>query len=71
MNLTARKVEYEVTEAGVPVSMPVTAGVPTSHQSNLTYQDGFDSDYSDGVIGPSFDAVMDQLADNDKQFDDV
>ena len=51
--------------------MPITTGVPTSHQSNLTYQDGYDSDYSDGVIGPFFDAVDDQLADDDKQFDEV
>jgi hypothetical protein len=64
-------VECEVTEAGVSISVPVTTGVPTCHQSNLTYQDGYDSDFSDGVIGPFFDAVMDQLADNDKQFDDV
>jgi hypothetical protein len=64
-------VEYEITEAGVAVSVPVILGVPTSHQSNLTYQDGYNSDYSDCVIGPFFDAVDDQLVDDNKQFDEV
>jgi hypothetical protein len=71
MNFSAMKVEYEVTETGVAVSLPVTTWIPTSHQSNLTYQDGYDSDYSDGVIGPFFDAVDDHLADDDEQCDDV
>jgi hypothetical protein len=52
INVSARRVEYEVTKAGVAVSLSATTGVPTSHQSNLTYHDVYDSDYSDGVIGP-------------------
>jgi hypothetical protein len=44
INLSARKVEYEITEAGVAVSVPVTTGVPTSHKKKFTYQDGYDSD---------------------------
>ncbi len=71
MNVSARRVEYEVTKAGIAVSVPATTGVPLSHQSNLTYQDGYNSDYSYGVIGPLFDAVDDLLADDDEQFDEV
>jgi hypothetical protein len=50
MKLSARRVEYKNTEADVAVSVPVTTGVPATHQRNLTYQDGYDSEYSDGVI---------------------
>jgi len=71
ISVSAKRVEYNVTEAGVTVSVPVTTMVQRSHQSNMTYQDGYDSDYSDGVIGPFYDVVADQLADDDEQFDDV
>ncbi len=70
MNVSARRVEYDVTEADVAVSVPATAEVPPSHQRNLTYQDGYDSDYSDLVVGPFFDAADGQFADDNEQFDE-
>jgi hypothetical protein len=54
MNLSPRRVDNEVTKTVVAVSVPVKTGVPASYQSNLTYQDSYDSDYSDGVTGPCF-----------------
>lgn len=45
--------------------------IPQYQQSQLTYQDGYDSDYSDGMIGPFFDAVDDQVADDDEIFDEA
>jgi hypothetical protein len=37
ISVSARRVEYDVTEVGVTVSVPVTTMVPRSHQSNMTY----------------------------------
>ncbi len=65
------RVAYETTGTGVVVSIPIATQLPQYQQSQLTYQDGYDSDYSDGMIGPFFDAVDDQVADDDEIFDEA
>jgi hypothetical protein len=46
------RVAYETTGTGVVVSIPITTQLPQYQQSQLTYQDGYNSDYSNGMIGP-------------------
>lgn len=65
------RVAYETTGTGVVVSIPITTQLPQYQQSQLTYQDGYDSDYSNSMIGPFFDAVDDQVADDDEIFDEA
>ena len=67
-NVSARRVEYEVSDTGVVLSVPISSQLPYSNNNNeQTYQDGYDSD---GEIGPFFDAVAFQLDDEDEVFDE-
>jgi hypothetical protein len=63
--VSARTVEYDATDTGVMLSIPVTSKIPHAVNNNGTYHDGYDSD---GEIGPLFDAVAAQADGNDKGF---
>ena len=65
--VSARRVEYDVTEDGVVLSIPVTSEIPYSKNNNGTHDDGYDSD---GLVGPFFDAVLNQNDDDDEMYDE-
>jgi hypothetical protein len=67
-NISIRRVEYDVTDAGVVLSMPVTTQIPNlGNSNNGTYHEGYDSD---GELGPFFDAVANQKDDDDEDYDE-
>jgi hypothetical protein len=52
----------------VVLSIPIASQIPCSNNNNEnTYEDGYDSD---GLIGPLFDAVMNQNEDDDEMYDE-
>ena len=62
--VSSRQVEYDMNAEGVALSMPVTAQMHTSSNSNqLTYYDGYDSD---GKVGPFYDVVVNELDSEDE-----
>jgi hypothetical protein len=64
-SVSARRVEYDVTDDGVVISVPVTSDIPNSNNNNGTYEDGYDSD---GQLGPFYDAVLNEKDDDDEEF---
>jgi hypothetical protein len=66
-SVSARRVEYDVTDDGVALSVPVTSQMPYSNNNTSTYEDGYDSD---GQLGPFYDAVAHQKDDDDEEFDE-
>jgi hypothetical protein len=66
--LSAMRVEYDVTDTGIMLSVPVTSEIPYAKNNNCnTYQEGYDSD---GEVGPFFDAIANQKDDDDEEFDE-
>jgi hypothetical protein len=64
-SVSARRVEYDVTDDGVVISVPVTSDIPYSNNNNGTYEDGYDSN---GQLGPFYDAVCNEKDDDDEEF---
>ncbi len=68
-SFSARRVEYDVTEDGVVLSVTIASQLLYSNNSNnQTYQEGYDSD---AEIGPFLDAVRQQRSNNDEIFNNV
>lgn len=62
------RVEYDITDTGIMLSVPVTSEIPYAKNNNSnTYQEGYDSD---GDVGPFFDAIVNQKDDEDEEFDE-
>ena len=52
--MSVGRVNFDINEAGVALSVPVSTEIPNGNDNYLTYHDGYDSN---GECGPFFDAV--------------
>jgi hypothetical protein len=66
-SVSARRVEYDVMDDGVVLSMPVTSQIPYANNRGSTSEDGYDSD---GQLGPFYDAVAHEKDDDAEDFDE-